>query len=78
LPGPGVVGVRAGAVVDVVVPLPDAVVDVDVAAFAIAAPPPASAAVAATVTNSGLNLRMCSPPFELTVTGRCSSGVGPR
>jgi hypothetical protein len=71
-------------VVDVV-PLPLAelvevveVVEVDVAAFAIAAPPPASAAVAATVTNSGFILRIYSPPFELTVTRRCSSGVGPR
>jgi hypothetical protein len=36
---------------------------VDVAAFAIAAPPPAIAAVAATVTSSGLILRICSPPF---------------
>jgi hypothetical protein len=58
----GAVGaVRAGAVL-VVVALP-LVELVDVAAFAIAAPPPAIAAVAATVTSSGLSLRICSPPF---------------
>jgi hypothetical protein len=65
LPWPGVVGAVRGGAVAVVVELP-LVELVDVAAFAIAAPPPAIAAVAATVTNSGLRLRICSPPFVLT------------
>jgi hypothetical protein len=81
LPGLAVVGVRAGVVEDVVVPLPVDVVDVDVdvAAFAIAAPPPAIAAVAATVTSRGLNLFTYSPPFSWTTPtflARRRSAVG--
>jgi hypothetical protein len=53
--------VRAGAVPVVVEP--SLVEVVDEAAFAIAAPPPAIAAVAASVTSSGLSLRIWSPPF---------------
>jgi hypothetical protein len=80
LPGRRAVGaVRAGAVVVVVEPpLVELVELVDVAAFAIAAPPPAIAAVAATVTSSGLILRICSPPFVVDRLGRSSPGVGPR
>ena len=61
----GVVGVRAGVVVDVVAPLPVDVVDVDEAALAIAAPPPAIAAVATTVTSRGLNLRKLLTSFRV-------------
>jgi hypothetical protein len=69
-----VVVVGAGVVEDVVVPLPDEVVDVDVAAFAIAAPPPAIAAVAATVTSKGLNLRNC----HLLSRGPCGTFLARR
>jgi hypothetical protein len=68
---PGVVVVVCGVVALLVLP----VVVVDVAAFAIAAPPPAIAAVAASVTISGLILRICSPPF-IDHPRRCSWPVG--
>ena len=69
---------RPGGVVvvcDGVAVLVTAVVVLDVAALAIAAPPPAMAAVAARVTNSGLILRIASPPF-IDHRTRCVRPVG--